>query len=159
MAGVDDFDADGPRIDIAFAGPPGHARMPGAAFFGDVRENRAVLVHSVVGANLCFGIAQSLHCRRASGHAGVMEEQDIDGRVERPLIEIRRGCRNEVHQTPSAASSCVSGTRRSTIATRASVIIAPTRIRGVNGSPRMAIPPSTPIAGLSSRTEPTSDTS
>ena len=65
---------------------------------------------------------------------------------------------NGVH-TPWAGSKRRKGLRRSTMATPISVIAAPATIIGVNGSRKNTTPPSTPMAGPSSSTDPTSETS
>ena len=76
--------------------------MPGAALLGHMREDRAVFIDRVMRADARRRIAQPRHRARARLHAGVVHQQNVDRRVLRTLVEIRRRCANALHHTPSA---------------------------------------------------------
>src|SRR5579884_1164521 len=105
MAGIDDLDADRTCIHIARAGPEGNTGMPGPAFFRDMREHRSILIDRVMRADPGFRIAEPRHRRCTGLHAGVVQYQDVDRRIRRAVVEIRRWRSDQLHYTPSAGSN------------------------------------------------------
>ena len=90
IAGIDQFDPDGARIDVGFTTPRRHSRMPGPHRLRHQGEYPAVLLDQVMGADLGRGIAEPRQGRRPIRHAGVVHHQHVDDRAPARL-EIGRG--------------------------------------------------------------------
>ena len=99
VPGIDQLDADRAAVHIGVAGPVAFARVPGAALFSDVAVDRAVLVDGVMRTDLGLGIAEPLERGFGRLHAGIVQQQDIDRRVCRPGVVVRR--RSFDHGSPA----------------------------------------------------------
>ena len=75
MTGIDDLDADGARIHVALAGPPGDAGVPGSHIFGYEAVDYALFVDDIMRADLRCWVAKALDGGFGGGHGGVVEDQ------------------------------------------------------------------------------------
>ena len=91
MAGIDDLDADRPSIQRCVASPIGHAGVEGTPRFRNQAQHGAVLVHHVMRRHMCVRIAQPVDRRPCRLHAGVVQDQRVDGHAVRSVVLIRAG--------------------------------------------------------------------
>ena len=74
-----DLDADGAGIDIARPRPGAGTGMPGPVGLGHHLHDAPVLEHEVMGRDFRRRVAQALQRSLCSGHAGVVQDQHVEG--------------------------------------------------------------------------------
>src|SRR3546814_11180393 len=84
--------------------------MPGAARFRDKLEDAPVLLHQIVGAHPRRRIAEPPERGLPRGHAGVVQQQDVDRLAVRPGVVVGRGALDDLetgHAAPASSSSAI----------------------------------------------------
>src|SRR5258705_9453676 len=120
MAGVHQPDAVGSRVDVTLSGQIAKGGMPGAAGFNHQAMDPSILLDQIMAADLGRRIPQALERGIAVAHAGIMDQQDVDGLARRPLIVIGRGALDDVAHTdtpPLVPGAITRGRRSTTMAT------------------------------------------
>ena len=77
----------------------------GAPVFLDQDVNRPFLVNQVVGADFCRRVAQTVERGFRGLHAGVMQDNHVDGRVRRTVVEVGRRSFRRRHFSPRSFST------------------------------------------------------
>jgi len=134
VAAIGDLDTDGAAVDIARARPTAGTGMPGTALFAHHTDDGALLIDEIMRRDFRNGIAKPRQRRRRTFHAGIMQQENIDGTALGTRIEVWRwpAGAGKRHQGPVLT---IRFWRNDTIKTPLSAISAPAIIRVVRTSP------------------------
>ena len=105
MAAIDDFDADRTGVDVGLSLPVATAGMPRAERFRHHLDDASVLMNDVVAGDLALRIAQPVLGTLPRFHAGVMQDNHVDGRVRRTVVEVGRRSFRRRHFSPRSFST------------------------------------------------------
>ena len=87
---IGQFDADGMAVDIVQPRPLARARMPSAVILGHQSLGLALFGNQPMGRNFGQRVAQPIPRGGATGHRGIMQDNDRRARSAPSIAEIRR---------------------------------------------------------------------
>jgi hypothetical protein len=88
VAGIDDLDADGARVDVALPFPGRDPGMPGAPQLRHALNRAAILEHHIVRRDLARRLAQLGERGLPVGHAGVVQHQHVRAAGAQPTVMV-----------------------------------------------------------------------